>query len=414
MADQRDPAETSSAPPEVRPDTDAIPEAELVPEAEVRRDPPPRPPEPPLPPPAPAPRRSGAFLGFVLGGVLAAAAGFVLAQFVKLGESPDAVGELAAKVQQQEAILADLRKQIENQPAPPAPDVSAELADFRAQLEARIAELPPAPDMSAVMDNARTAATDAVADLKSRIDALELRPAAAADGIAGGSSDQAVAALQAELQAMRAQIATESKAAAAGVGDQVKAMVAEAQAQIAAAKDEAARLKAEAATAGATAMAQAALARIRAAIDGGGPFTSAVDDLGATGHEVPQPLADAATAGVPTMAELQQSYPAAARAALDASLRADMGDSWTTRAANFLRTQTGARSLTPLEGDGPDAILSRAEAALNQGDLAGTLTELATLPEAAKPAMAGWIAQAEARQAAIEAATTLSTALDAE
>ena len=161
-------------------------------------------------------------------------------------------------------------------------------------------------------------------------------------------------------------------------------------------------------------MARAALGRIHAAVDGGGPFGSAVTELSETGHEVPAVLADAAASGIPTLPDLQRSYPAAARAALDAALRADMGESWTERATAFLRTQTGARSLTPLEGNDPDAILSRAEAALNQGQLAPALAELGALPDAAKVPLSDWIAAAEQREAAIAALASLSTALNAE
>ena len=82
------------------------------------------------------------------------------------------------------------------------------------------------------------------------------------------------------------------------------------------------------------------------------------------------------------------AFPTAARAGLEAALRADMGSSWTERATNFLRAQTGARSLDPREGDDPDAILSRAEAAVSAGDLATALTEIAALPEPAQTAMA--------------------------
>ena len=98
----------------------------------------------------------------------------------------------------------------------------------------------------------------------------------------------------------------------------------------------------------------------------------------------------AAETGVPSLATLQDSFAEAARAALEAALRADMGDSWTDRAMSFFRTQTGARSLTPREGSDPDAILSRAEAALAKGDLVTTLAELDSLPEVARTAMADW------------------------
>lgn len=119
-------------------------------------------------------------------------------------------------------------------------------------------------------------------------------------------------------------------------------------------------------------------------------------------------LADHAAAGLPTIASLRDSFPAAARDGLEAALRANMGESWTDRVSNFLRSQTGLRSLTPREGDDPDAVLSRAEAALEAGDVAGALAELERLPDAAKPALADWTASARVRLEAEAAFATLA------
>ena len=63
----------------------------------------------------------------------------------------------------------------------------------------------------------------------------------------------------------------------------------------------------------------------------------------------------------------------------------------------FLRTQMQARSLTPQEGSTPDAVLSRAEAALGGGDVAATLAELDALPAEGRAAMQGWIDEARIR-----------------
>jgi hypothetical protein len=66
----------------------------------------------------------------------------------------------------------------------------------------------------------------------------------------------------------------------------------------------------------------------------------------------------------------------------------------------------GVRALTPREGNDPDAILSRAEAALTAGDVAQALAEIATLPAVAQDALAAWRTQAQLRldaQAALQA-----------
>ena len=94
---------------------------------------------------------------------------------------------------------------------------------------------------------------------------------------------------------------------------------------------------------------------------------------------------------------MREGFPDAARAALEASLEANMGATWSERVKNFLRAQTGARALTPQEGDDPDAVLSRAEAALAAGDVEGALAELDALPAEGKAAMTDWLAQANLR-----------------
>ena len=126
---------------------------------------------------------------------------------------------------------------------------------------------------------------------------------------------------------------------------------------------------------------------------------------------MPEPLAGAVD-GLPTLLALQDGFAEPARAALDASIRADMGEGWADRLSAFLRSQSGARSLTPREGADPDAVLSRAEAALRRGDLTASLAELASLPPAGAEAMAAWVADATRRLAAEQAITDLSATLN--
>ena len=128
-----------------------------------------------------------------------------------------------------------------------------------------------------------------------------------------------------------------------------------------------------------------------------------------TGAEVPEALAALAETGVPTRAALAESFPEAARAAL-AAARAEAGEGASVSA--FLRSQLGMRSLTPRAGDDPDAVLSRAEAALAEGRLSDALAEIEALPETARAAMADWAAQARSRADALVAAEALSAAMN--
>jgi hypothetical protein len=119
-------------------------------------------------------------------------------------------------------------------------------------------------------------------------------------------------------------------------------------------------------------------------------------------------LAAHAATGVPTLQSLTDSFPDAARAALEAALKAQMGASWTDRALTFLRTETGIRSLDPREGNDPDAVLSRAEAAVQDDRLAEALAELAALPPEGQAAMQPWVDQAKVRIAALAATTEIA------
>ena len=78
---------------------------------------------------------------------------------------------------------------------------------------------------------------------------------------------------------------------------------------------------------------------------------------------------------------------------------------------NFLKAQTGARSVAPREGDDPDAVLSRANASVEAGDIAAALDEIQALPENARqvPAMAEWLAGAQAYNDAQAALSDLTT-----
>jgi hypothetical protein len=93
-------------------------------------------------------------------------------------------------------------------------------------------------------------------------------------------------------------------------------------------------------------------------------------------------LAALADTGVPTLGQLQATFPDAARDALRVARETNTDDGWGGRFLDFLAAQTGARPLTPLEGDTPDAILSRADFALSEGRVADAVAELETLDPA--------------------------------
>lgn len=324
-------------------------------------------PPPPVTEAKPQPRRSG-FLPLVAGGLIAAGLGYGAAQLWPLlpadgTAGPDEVSALKSEVARLSEALdqtSALQVRIDRLEAATPPDL-APLAARIDGLEQALSQLKTTP---AALD------PDALAGLQVQIDALKQ----------GGIPEAALADVEAAFDAR----------------------LAEAEA----------RLDAVKAAADAIALAasqRAAVMQLRAALDSGAPYEAALSAL--PGVEVPAVLAEHGLTGLPSLQALRDSFPDAARAALDAALRANMGESWADRVSNFLLTQTGARSLTPREGGDPDAILSRAEAALAQGNLAATSAEITTLPPEAQAAMQAWTAAAQLRQEAIQAVQSLSSAL---
>jgi hypothetical protein len=151
---------------------------------------------------------------------------------------------------------------------------------------------------------------------------------------------------------------------------------------------------------------RASVNNLRAALETGASLRPALDDLAAAGVDLPSALADMAE-GVPTLASLQTRFVPAARAAL-AQARASGAEGTAQGVLGFLQAQLGVRSLQPQQGDGPDAVLSRAEAALAMGDLAQVSSLLQALPSAAQAPLADWLALAEQRRAAVAAVADLA------
>ena len=260
--------------------------------------------------------------------------------------------------------------------------------------------------------------------------ALASLPVAAAD-------PAATEALRAELQADKAslvQLQKQQDASAAqiaamterlktlasapiGAGTVTAAQVAseneDAAKRIKVAEEEALRIQTEAEKVLRLAALQAAVGELQVAFESGAPLDAALATLSDAGMTIPAALASQAQ-GVPTAAALREGFAPAARDALVVSLAETAEGSLWDRMGTFLRGQTGARSLTPRAGADPDAVLSRAEAALDAGDLVAALSEIATLPEAGRTRMAEWTGLATRRQAAGAAIAAVAVEVSAQ
>lgn len=313
-------------------------------------------------------RQRSIFLPLVTGGALAALAG--VAGGLYLAKTyPDALGIVSGegidqRLSDHDKRLTDLASKVENLPAQGSD--AAGLDNLKAEIGTALA--------------ASTAREDQMAQqlqsLADRLATLESAPIGA-----GGASAAQIAAVTEEAQQ--------------------KAMAAQQEAE-----------KAKAAAADETRKAEtgAAVTAIHAAIETGAAFDGALATLSGAGVAVPEGLTSQAT-GVPTLSALTSAYPDAARDALAISLAEVPGNGTWDRVSAFLRSQTGARSLTPRSGDDPDAVLSRAEAALRAGDLEAALAEIAKLPQAGQDRMAEWVGLANKRLSAIKAVESLASEL---
>lgn len=339
----------------------------------------------------PAPRevvvKRGGVIPALIGGVLAAVVGFAAARYVVPEgwpfpgvDTPDFRAETRAALDAQDEEIEALRAEI----AAAQPD----LAPIETRLDALDTGL---SDLTARVDDLAASTDDRFAEVDDRLTELEKQP------MEGALSEEAIAAYERELQALMDQV-SEQRAEISSIADDVLAREAEAQ-------DSARR-----------AGALAALSRVTAALDTGVPYAAALGDLDDTLEQpLPDALAAPAADGVATRSELEDSFAPAARAALAAAREAEAPpDDPADRVGAFLRERLGARSVAPREGADADATLSRAEAALDAGELDRALEEIGALPEPAQAELADWTEAARTRNAAVEAAETLAETLNEE
>lgn len=340
-------------------------------------------------PTAQEPARKGGFVPLVLGGIVAGAIGFGAGSFVNgwpFGQAEDPFkAQTSSALSDQSALLSEISGRVDGL-ATALNDTSAAVAAI--DLGPVAAQAQAAQTTATGLETALSAIEDKLSGFETRITELEKRPMEAA------VSPETIAAYERELDKLRSDITAQR--------DEIKTMAAEAFAAEQAAGNDAALAKA-----------RAALAEITVAVDNGAPFADALAQLQvASGANIPVALSANAADGVPTLAALIASFPDAARSALAASRVT--GDTGEGGFGAFLKAQLGARSVTPKEGNDPDAVLSRAEAALRSGDLTTTLSELDALPDVAQKEIADWRAGADARASALSAVALLGQDMNKE
>jgi len=361
------------------------------------------PPPPPAPPPIPVRRGVGVFGAFIIG--LVTAAVIVLAgAVISLPFWPEQARVLWRG---QAAIPPAPTPSLDLQAVRSAADIVANAAveTAKRELNARLDDLEKRLRALSATAAEKPAGSDpAVADLRSRLEALEGRPAAApSEATPSAEADKEMAMLRAEIATLRTalqaldQSVTGQREQTKALGDAVGARSAGEQKALVAAR--------------ASAVIGVA-ARLSAALDSGLPFTADLNLLAPLAQgdakltEVAAALQPYAQAGVASRAALAASFPAVAKAALADDL-AD--DSFGQRVLGKIRSIISLRRVgDDVPGDSVEAKLARAEAALDAGDLAKAVDLVKSLPPQTNKATQAWLARAEAHLAANRAIDALA------
>jgi len=110
-------------------------------------------------------------------------------------------------------------------------------------------------------------------------------------------------------------------------------------------------------------------------------------------------LRELAAQGAPTRATLTADFPRVAARTAAAVRQAEPSPGVLARLARMLGDVVRVRRTDRLTGPSADAVLARAEQAIDRGDLPGAVSEVATLPPSALPEIGAWRAGAERRLA---------------
>lgn len=352
---------------------------------------------PQAPPAAPAPRRpsrAGMLVTAAIVGLIAGAAGAYgvvrwLPEFLPVSRSSAPA----------------------SQPAAAAPDL-APLEQRLGALEQRVGAIrvpTGVEDMAARIAalEARPAATSVPSDISARLDQLaeqvkqlEARPVGSGEAAPADNDElvERIAALEQQAKAL-----SERPAPPADLPERVAAVEQQSKAI-------AERLDATAPPAGeALRMALVlGVGELSEQVLSGRPYADAlvqVESLLGADAALAAPLKEWASGGVPTLPALRRDFDDVARSVVEAAM--GEGDHWLDHVKGRLAALFVLRRTGEVPGDAPDAIVARAEARLEAGDLAAAVAEVGKLTGRAAEAAAGWQQRAQARLDAEKALAAL-------
>jgi uroporphyrinogen-III synthase len=306
--------------------------------------------------------------------------------------------------------------------APTAEIAPTMLADITA-LKARVAVL----EQEAVNTVTPEALNTAKQEIAQRLSALETKAGVAQDGEAVTSLGESLSSQAKQLTTVSARLATLEAAIgnSARLEDlsnrlnMLEGRTAEAHSVLALSD----RVTALETTARRTMVEQSAniallmaVGQWRDALQAGRPFALELQTAKALAAKIGAATIDdsafvaTASKGLPTFADLQRQFGPAAAAAMRASAMPEGTSAWYRRILDRMLAIVTVRRLDgDAAGTSTAAILARAEARLNEGNLAAAVREMEGLSGDAAMAATAWQTQAKARVAAESAASDTTT-----
>jgi hypothetical protein len=357
---------------------------------------------------------AGGLTGSIVGGLLALALAGALDMAGVLRHVP-LIGSLASppagdaastgEIDALAARLADLEARPD-----PAAGLGSDLAALERRIagaEERIGEL--AQQSSQAAGQPSDSAPAELAALRDQIAAIEtrLQAMAPADRAAGdGASESASGELASRLAALEGD-AGQLRAAAAEASGRIDTL----QARIDAAEAALAE-RAQGPSAAEIAARSVAVSALQSAYERGEKLSPLLERMAMLAGDNPAlaQMRDLDAAGISTNSQLREGFAQAADLFL---AEAPQEDGALARLMANARALVKVRPAGPMEGDSPQAVASRIEAALASGDIATALAEWESLPQPAKDASAQWRQAADARVAADRAMRELAASLSA-
>ena len=295
---------------------------------------------------------------------------------------------------------------LEQRPQKPAPDIS-DLTSRVAQLESSLKSLADTAKQGGSVADA-AAVTQQINEAEQRLQG-KIDTALASEGT-NASTIQEMQATISELKAKMAALAD----AELGTGDTTELSgLSQRVGKIEKALPELATAASKGVEETKSAAVAIAFANLRAAVSEGRPFATELDTISTLSPSATDlgALPAYAEKGIPTLPELARSFDAAKDAGLAAVAPPASGsllDSLMASAESLVKIRRVDAAAT---GDTPSAVLARAEAVLDKGDLAAAVKEVGTLQGTPRDAFSGWLDQARARLGADETLKRLESLL---